>query len=150
MCMFIVWHPIKFSWFHNLHPWYWNSLLYSIISSEENSAHFLKTMPFTSLHFSFHQVPITVGWTEAAWYERLTQHLYTWPRVAVTHPSTNRAWHGLTSVIWRELFIMWPCALIYFITEFWLSEELQWFPLTSYDSLSPSAPLCLHSFERYA
>ena len=29
--------------------------------------------------FSFHQVPITAGWTETAWYERLAQHLYAWP-----------------------------------------------------------------------
>ena len=32
-----------------------------------------------NLAFSFHQVPITTGWTEAVWYERLAQHLYTWP-----------------------------------------------------------------------
>ena len=31
-----------------------------------------------NLAFSFQQVPITAGWTEAAWYERLVQHLYTW------------------------------------------------------------------------
>ena len=35
--------------------------------------------------FSFHQVPITAGWTEAAWYERLTQHLYTLPPEWLEH-----------------------------------------------------------------
>ena len=55
----IVWYPIGFRRLHNLHPWYWNSLLHSLISSGENSAHFLQLMPFTILHFSFHQIPIT-------------------------------------------------------------------------------------------
>ena len=41
-----------------------------LISSGENSAHFLQLMPFTIFQFSFHQVPITAGWTEAVWYER--------------------------------------------------------------------------------
>ena len=30
-----------------------------------------------SFQFSFHQVPITAGWTEAAWYERFCPTLYT-------------------------------------------------------------------------
>ena len=51
----------------------------------ENSAHFLQLLPFTILHCSFHQVPITAGWTEAAWYERLAQHLYTWPTAWLEH-----------------------------------------------------------------
>ena len=79
MCMFIVLisPSAEFSRLHNLHPWYRNSLLYGLISSGENSAHFLQLMTyhnaishFTILHFSFHQVPITAGWTEAVWYER--------------------------------------------------------------------------------
>ena len=67
---------------HNLHPWHRNSLLYSLISSGENSAlaHFAAAIAnYYNLACSFHQVPITVGWTEAAWYERLAQHLYIWP-----------------------------------------------------------------------
>ena len=32
-----------------------------------------------NLAFSFHQVPITAGWTEGVWYEGLAQQLYTWP-----------------------------------------------------------------------
>ena len=67
VCMFIVWYPNAFSRLHNLHQWYWNSLLYGQISSGENSKHFLQLMPFTIIHFSFHQVPITGGWTEAVW-----------------------------------------------------------------------------------
>ena len=49
--MFIVWYPRKFSRLYNLHPWYWNSLLYGLISSGENSTHFLQLMPFTIFHF---------------------------------------------------------------------------------------------------
>ena len=111
--MFIVWCPIEFSRLHNLHPWYWNSLLYCLISCGENSVHFLQLMPFTVLHVSFHQIPITAGWTEAAWYERLAQHSYTWPaawRALVTHPSSNQAWRCLTSVFWWELVTTRPCA----------------------------------------
>ena len=64
--MFIVGYSFEFSRLHNLHPWYWNSHLYRLISSGENSSHFLQLLPFTILHCSFHQVPITAGWTEAA------------------------------------------------------------------------------------
>ena len=77
MCMLIVWYPLKFS-IHNLHPWYWNSLWYCLISSGENSAYILQIMPFTILHF-FPPASHHCWWTEAAWYERLAQHLYTWP-----------------------------------------------------------------------
>ena len=73
--MFIVWYPREFSILHILHPWYCNSLLYSIISSRENSAHFLQLTPFTILQFSFHQVPITARWTEAVWNEKCARHM---------------------------------------------------------------------------
>ena len=46
-----VWNPHEFSRLYNLHPWYWNSLLYGLISSGENSANFLQLMPFTIFHF---------------------------------------------------------------------------------------------------
>ena len=47
-------------------------------------------------HFSFHQVPITAGWTEAVWYERFL-------------PNTST--HELTSVIrWEQVNL--PCATI--------------------------------------
>ena len=101
MCVFIVWYPL-FSADHNLHPWYWNSLLYSLISSGENSAfvHF-------ATDIAGYQVPTTAGWTEAAWYERLVRHLYTWPAVRLQHQSPIRVLtstnHCSTSVIWREL-----------------------------------------------
>ena len=49
--MFIIWYPSEFSRLHNLHPSYWNSLLYGLISSGENSVHFLQLMPFTIFHF---------------------------------------------------------------------------------------------------
>ena len=99
-------------------PGIWNTLFYSLISSWENSAfaHFATAIAnHYNSAFSFHQVPITAGLTEAAWYERLAQHLYTWPvawldRAAVTHPSSNRARRCLTSVISRELVTIRPCA----------------------------------------
>ena len=69
-----------------------------------------------NLHFSFHQVPITAGWTEAAWYERLDQHLYIWLAARLKHRSpihgTNWAQHCLTSVVWRELVTTRPCATL--------------------------------------
>ena len=38
---FIVWSPREFSRLSNLLPWYWNSLLYGLISSGKNSAHLI-------------------------------------------------------------------------------------------------------------
>ena len=64
---------------HNLHPWYWTSSLYSLTSSREKSAfaHFAAAITnHCNSAFSFYQIPITAGWTETAWYERLAQHLY--------------------------------------------------------------------------
>ena len=52
--MFIVWYPIEFRRLHNLQPYYWNSLLESLISSGNNLAYFLQLMPLIILHFSFH------------------------------------------------------------------------------------------------
>ena len=71
--MFIVWYPLEFSRLFFLHPWYWNSLIYSLISSGKNSAfaHFAVAIGnHYNLAFLFHQVPmaITVEWREAAWY----------------------------------------------------------------------------------
>ena len=54
---------------YNLHPWYWNTLFNSLIPSGGNSAfvHFAAAIAnHYNLTFSFHQVPITAGWTEAA------------------------------------------------------------------------------------
>ena len=93
--MFIVRYPIEFSRLHNLHPWYWNTLLYGLISSGKNSAHFLQPLPFPILHFLFHQVSITAGWTEAELFERLAQHLYTWPAVRLEHRSPIQVLTGL-------------------------------------------------------
>ena len=42
-----VWYLREFSRLYNLHPWYWNSLLHSLISPGENSTAFLQLMPFT-------------------------------------------------------------------------------------------------------
>ena len=36
----------------------------TIIPSWEKLGHFRQLMPFINIHFSFHQVPITAGWTE--------------------------------------------------------------------------------------
>ena len=56
--------------------------LLSLISSGENWTFALfaaATDSHYNLAFSFHKVPTTDRWTEGSWYERLDQHLYTWP-----------------------------------------------------------------------
>ena len=82
MCMFIVWYLFLLRRLLNLHPWYRNSLCLSLISTEVNSAfaRFVAAIAnHYNLHHNFHQIPITAGWTQAAWYERVAQHLYKWP-----------------------------------------------------------------------
>ena len=67
---------------HNLHPWYWSSLIYTVISLwGEFSICALCCSYSQSLQFSYLVPPdtITTGWTEVAWNERLAQQLYTWP-----------------------------------------------------------------------
>ena len=63
-------------------------LSYSLISSGENSA-FARFAAAIANHynlaFSSHQLPITAGWTEVVWYERLAQHLYTWPSASMCY-----------------------------------------------------------------
>ena len=57
-----------------------SSLLYSLISSGENSvfAYFAAAIAdHFNLAFSFYQVPITTEWTKAAWYEMFAEHLFT-------------------------------------------------------------------------
>ena len=86
--MFIVWYSLGFSRLHNLHPWYWNSPLYSLISTGENSAFAHSAAAIANhynLAFSFPQVPITAGWTEAAISTHLnTYHGYTWRTLSIT------------------------------------------------------------------
>ena len=86
-----VWYPREFSRLHNLQPWYWNSLLYVLISSGKKSAHFLQLMLFTILQLLSHEVPITVGWAEAVWNEKFARHFYTWPAVGI-EPQTFWSW----------------------------------------------------------
>ena len=71
-------------------------------------AHFaVATAKYYNLGFLFHQLPITAGWTEAVWYERLAQHLYTWLAAWLEHGSPVQVLTSapccLTSVIWWEL-----------------------------------------------
>ena len=61
---------------------------YNLISFGESSAfpHFAAAIPFHyNLAFSFHQVPMTAGWTEAAWHERFARHVFTWPAAWTEH-----------------------------------------------------------------
>ena len=61
--LFIVWYRLEFSRLHNLHPLLWNSLLYNLISSGENSAfaHFAAAVANNyNLAFLFHQVSNTL------------------------------------------------------------------------------------------
>ena len=83
--------PIEFSRLYNLIPWYWNSLLYGLISSGENSAlvYFAAAIAnHYSLASSFHQVPIIAGWTESVIWQTC-QYLYTWPSA---WPCTTAVW----------------------------------------------------------
>ena len=63
MCLFIVWYPLEFSRIHNWHLWYWNSLLYSLISSGEHStfAHFAAAIA-NHYNFTFLVPPGTHNW----------------------------------------------------------------------------------------
>ena len=47
-----------------------------------------------------------------------------WQRATATHPSTNRSRRCLTSVIWRERVITWPCATMWHVNYWKL-----WIPL---------------------
>ena len=72
---------------HNLHPWDWYSLLYGLVSSSENSVHFLQLMPFTIPHFSS-----TIGWVaEAVWNVKFARHFFTRPAVGI-EPQTFWSW----------------------------------------------------------
>ena len=79
--MFIVWYPLEFSRLHNLHPWYWNSLLYSLISYGKNLAFFVHFAAAynQSLQFSFLVPPSTnhckVGRGSMLWEARPTLHM---------------------------------------------------------------------------
>ena len=69
---------MEFGRLHNLHPWYWNSLLYGLISSGEREfSAFSAPNAIHNSQFSFHQVPITAGWAKAVWDEKFARHLYT-------------------------------------------------------------------------
>ena len=117
MSMFIVWYPHEFNRLHNLHTCCWNSLLYSLISSGKDSAfaHFAAAIAsHYRLAFSFHQLPITAGWTEAAWYERLAQHLHmasSVTRTPANHPSTNQARRSKLQWSHRN-WLPWPCGWV--------------------------------------
>ena len=83
LCLFTVWYLLLFSILCN-------SLINNLISSWENSAFVCFAAAIIShykLAFSFYQVPITAGWTEASRYERLAWHLSTWPAVWLEHRS---------------------------------------------------------------
>ena len=46
-----------------------------------------------TLAFAFHQVPITAGWTEVAWYERFVQDLYKKNYGTVTNMVMSLTYH---------------------------------------------------------
>ena len=120
MSLHTVWYPLEFSRLHNLHPWYWNSLLYRLISSGANSAvhTLLQLYNSPSLQFSFIVTPGTrycrVDRGSMIW-ETCPTPLHmagSMARAPVTHPSTNDVPHCSTSVIWQELFTTRPYAIL--------------------------------------
>ena len=121
--MFIVWYPSEFSRLHNLYPWYWNSLLYSLISSGENSAfaHFAAAIvDHYNLDFSFTRYPSLLGGQRlydmrglpdnSTHSRQRDSNTSQWH--VVIHLSTNQAWHCLTLMIGQELVTIRPCATI--------------------------------------
>ena len=116
MWMFIVWYPPEFSRLQKYTPAAVIGTLSYSVSSHLRRIQHLRTLIHAAianhynLAFSFHQVPITAGWTKAAWFERLAQHLYTWPTRTLEHQSPNRAQRYSTSVIWLPLATTLPCA----------------------------------------
>ena len=82
----------------------WGELsVFSAANSIHNSSFFVPPGP---------TVGITVGWIEMIW-EACPTPLHMTGSVTpalVTHPSTNRARHYLTSVIWLELVTTRPCT----------------------------------------
>ena len=90
---------------YNLHPWYWNTLFYCLISSGDNSAFAdICCSYIQSFQFSFLVLPGThhcyVDRASVIW-EACPTPLHmagSVTRVVVTHPSTNRAQRCLTSV----------------------------------------------------
>ena len=138
--MFVVWYLCDFNRLHNLHPWYWNSLLYSLNSGENAAfAHFAAaTANHYNLAFSFHQVLIIAAWTEVAWYvwvdlpdtsthgRQRESNSDQW--LVVIHPSTNRARRCLTSLVWRKLVTTQPCAITRLPVHFtWVMCLSWWF-----------------------
>ena len=131
MCMFKVRYPIEFSRLHNLHPWYWNSLLYNLMSYLWGE--FSAFSAATAIHNSPIFVPPD---THRCWVDRGGMIWEAWPtplhmvdsvtQAPVTHPSTNQAQRCLTSVIWRELITTRPCA----IWKVPLSADFLWLDLT--------------------
>ena len=58
MNMFIV-RIFPCVWQYTLQPWYWSALFYGLISSGENSEHFLQLKSMITIQLCFyHQVPI--------------------------------------------------------------------------------------------
>ena len=104
----------EFRLLHSLHHWHWNTLLYGLISSGENSAHFLQPIQLTS--FPIFILPGTHHcWVDRGgmiWEACLTPvHMASCMiRAPVTHPRIGWALRCLTSMIWRELVSSWPCA----------------------------------------
>ena len=111
-----VCHLLEFSRLHNSHPWYWNSLIQSYLLWGEFSICALSCSYNQSLKFSFLDPPGThhcwVDGGDMMWeaYPTLLHMAGSMTRAPVAHPSTTRARHCLTSVIWWELVTTWPCA----------------------------------------
>ena len=119
MYVFIVWYSREFSRLHNLHPSYWNSLLYGLIAFWGEFSAFSAVNSIDNFHnFRSTRYPSLLGGQRR--HDMLREACPTplhmagsVTRAPVTHPCPKRAQHCLTSVIWRELVTSQLCATIH-------------------------------------
>ena len=130
MCMFIVWYPLEFSRLRNLHPWYWNSLLYGLIYSGENSAHFLQ-LPFTVIHFcstrylvdsgflgSFNGCQIWIYIHNVMWFNYLSWYYFS-PHQHDAWTSSPPTWMALS---WKR----WPISRYRSLSSWYVALRVGW------------------------
>ena len=99
---FIVWYPIEFRRLHNLHPVI-GTLSCTVSSPLRRIQHIFCSYchsQFSIVHSTWYP---SLLWTEAAWYERLAQHLYTWQAAWLEHRSPIQVIKGSALLNFSDL-----------------------------------------------
>ena len=147
MCMFIVWYPIEFSRVHDLHPWYWNSLIRSHLLWGEFSAF--------SVADAIHNSPLFIPpGTHHCWVDRgsiwkacpTPLHMaLSVTRAPVTHPTTNRAQYCST----LKVLNFWKFTSYCSLKPLWsgMGEAV---PARTSPTLHPPSPPTVHQLSRLA